>query len=110
MRSRARFPLLHSMANPSRHVQRLTSYSVGAHFIYGSWYKHSELGTRAAIFCGFGNLGNMAGGWIQAALLQSLSGRSSSLAAWRLIFIVVACTTIPFAVFGKVPSVRADQR
>lgn len=32
---------------------------VGAHFIYGSWYKQSELGTRAAIFCGFGNLGHM---------------------------------------------------
>uniref|UniRef100_L2FUF1 Pantothenate transporter n=1 Tax=Colletotrichum fructicola (strain Nara gc5) TaxID=1213859 RepID=L2FUF1_COLFN len=34
---------------------------VGAHFIYGSWYKQSELATRAAVFCAFGNLGNMAG-------------------------------------------------
>jgi len=73
---------------------------VGAHFIYGSWYRQSELGTRAAIFCGFGNLGNMAGGWIQAGLIESLSGSSSGLEPWRLIFIVVACTTIPFAIFG----------
>lgn len=73
--------------------------SVGAHFIYGSWYKKSELGTRAAIFCGFGNLGNMAGGWIQAGLLTSLHGRGS-LPAWRWMFIVVAIMTIPFAIFG----------
>jgi MFS transporter, ACS family, pantothenate transporter len=73
--------------------------SVGAHFIYGSWYKQSELATRAAIFCGFGNLGNMAGGWIQAGLLSTLS--TGPIEPWRLIFVVVACTTIPFAVFGE---------
>lgn len=73
---------------------------VGAHFVYGSWYKQSELATRAAIFCGFGNLGNMAGGWIQAGLINALKGSSTSLPAWRLIFIVVSCMTIPFAVFG----------
>ncbi|KAL1873004.1 hypothetical protein Daus18300_004145 [Diaporthe australafricana] len=72
---------------------------VGAHFIYGSWYKQSELGTRAAVFCGFGNLGNMAGGWIQAALLGSLSGKGS-LPPWRWMFIVVSVMTIPFALFG----------
>ncbi|KAH8761215.1 major facilitator superfamily transporter [Diaporthe sp. PMI_573] len=72
---------------------------VGAHFIYGSWYKQSELGTRAAVFCGFGNLGNMAGGWIQAALLGSLGGKSS-LPPWRWMFIVVSVMTIPFALFG----------
>lgn len=74
--------------------------SVGAHFIYASWYRQSELGKRAAIFCGFGNIGNMAGGWIQAGLLGSLQGRGG-LPAWRLIFIVVSCTTIPIALFGK---------
>ncbi|KAI8182493.1 hypothetical protein K4K54_012105 [Colletotrichum sp. SAR 10_86] len=71
---------------------------VGAHFIYGSWYKQSELATRAAVFCAFGNLGNMAGGWIQAGLLASLS--NGPIAPWRLIFVVVSCVTIPFAVFG----------
>ncbi|KAK7744114.1 hypothetical protein SLS53_003635 [Cytospora paraplurivora] len=71
---------------------------VGAHFIYGSWYKQSELGTRAAVFCGFGNLGNMAGGWIQAALLESVSDKGS-LPAWRWMFIVVSVMTIPFAFF-----------
>ncbi|KAK2026427.1 major facilitator superfamily transporter [Colletotrichum zoysiae] len=71
---------------------------VGAHFIYGSWYKQSELATRAAVFCAFGNLGNMAGGWIQAGLLASLS--DGPIAPWRLIFVVVSCVTIPFAVFG----------
>ncbi|KAK1710689.1 major facilitator superfamily transporter [Colletotrichum lupini] len=47
---------------------------VGAHFIYGSWYKQSELATRAAVFC---------------ALAIS--------ATWQE---VVSCITIPFAVFG----------
>ncbi|KAI5358383.1 putative major facilitator superfamily, MFS transporter superfamily [Septoria linicola] len=73
---------------------------VGAHFIYGSWYKQSELGTRAAVFCGFGNLGVMAGGWIQAGLIKVLEGREGVLEAWRLIFVVVAGMTIPFAVVG----------
>ncbi|KAK2597341.1 hypothetical protein QQS21_006037 [Conoideocrella luteorostrata] len=72
---------------------------VGAHFIYGSWYTQAELGTRAAVFCGFGNLGNMAGGWIQAGLLRSLSGHSA-LPAWRLMFVVVSVMTIPIAIFG----------
>ncbi|EXJ89291.1 hypothetical protein A1O3_02357 [Capronia epimyces CBS 606.96] len=72
---------------------------VGAHYIYASWYKQSELGKRAAIFCAFGNIGNMAGGWIQAGLLGSLSGKHG-LPAWRLIFIVVSVTTIPIALFG----------
>ncbi|OAP55733.1 hypothetical protein AYL99_09885 [Fonsecaea erecta] len=84
---------------------------VGAHFIYASWYRQSELGKRAAVFCGFGNIGNMAGGWIQAGLLGSLSGKGG-LPAWRLIFIVVAVTTIPVAIFGwffipDMPSHRA---
>jgi len=29
---------------------------VGAHFIYGSWYKKSELGVRAAVFVSFGHV------------------------------------------------------
>lgn len=78
----------------------LTAYSVGAHFVYGSWYKKSELGTRAAIFCCFGDLGNMAGGWIQAGLLTSLDGKAG-LPAWRWIYIIVSVITIPVAIFGK---------
>ncbi|KAH7142932.1 putative pantothenate transporter [Dactylonectria estremocensis] len=72
---------------------------VGGHFIYGSWYNKSELGTRAAVFCCFGHLGSMAGGWIQAGLLKSLDGRGS-LAAWRWLFIIVSIMTIPVVVFG----------
>nr|POF19911.1 pantothenate transporter liz1 [Quercus suber] len=49
----------------------------------------------------FSAVAYMAGGWIQAALLKSVSGNSSSLEAWRLIFVVVSCATIPFAVFEK---------
>jgi ACS family pantothenate transporter-like MFS transporter len=78
----------------------LTACSVGAHFIYGSWYKKSELGTRAAIFCCFGDIGDMAGGWIQAGLLRALEGKGG-LPAWRLIFIVVSVITIPVAIFGN---------
>lgn len=74
--------------------------SVGAHFIYASWYKKSELGTRAAVFVCFGHLGSMAGGWIQAGLLQSLNGKNG-LPAWRWIFIIVSVITVPVAIFGK---------
>jgi ACS family pantothenate transporter-like MFS transporter len=73
---------------------------VGAHFILGSWYKKSELGTRAAIFCNFGHVGSMAGGWIQAALLKYLDGKAG-LPAWRWIFIIVSTLTIPSAIFGE---------
>ncbi|KAH7316917.1 pantothenate transporter [Stachybotrys elegans] len=72
---------------------------VGGHFIYGSWYKRSELGTRAAVFCCFGHLGSMAGGWIQAGLLATLDGRSG-LPAWRWLFIIVSVITLPVVVFG----------
>ncbi|KAJ3494875.1 hypothetical protein NLG97_g3800 [Lecanicillium saksenae] len=74
---------------------------VGAHFIYGSWYKRSELGTRAAIFCVFGHLGSMTGAWIQAGLLKSLDGRGS-LPAWRWLFIIVSAMTLPVVIFGWV--------
>lgn len=66
----------------------------------GSWYKKNELGTRAAVFCVFGQLGTMAGGWIQAGLLESLSGKNG-LPAWKWIFIIVSVMTIPVALFGK---------
>ncbi|KAL2822269.1 major facilitator superfamily domain-containing protein [Aspergillus cavernicola] len=71
---------------------------VGALFILGSWYKRSELGTRNAVFCVFGHLGSMAGGWIQAGLLQSLGGKSG-LPAWKWIFIIVSVMTLPVALF-----------
>lgn len=74
--------------------------SVGAHFILGSWYKRSELGIRAAVFCVFGQLGTMAGGWIQAGLLAALAGKGG-LPAWKWIFIIVSVMTIPVALFGK---------
>lgn len=73
---------------------------VGAHFIYGSWYKKSELSTRAAIFCCFGHLGSMAGGWIQAGLLATANGKGG-LPAWRWIFIIVSVITVPVAIFGE---------
>jgi ACS family pantothenate transporter-like MFS transporter len=73
--------------------------SVGAQFILGSWYKKSELGTRTAVFCIFGHLGTMAGGWIQAGLLQTLAG-NGGLPAWKWIFIIVSVMTLPVAFFG----------
>ncbi|KAJ6120973.1 pantothenate transporter [Penicillium sp. IBT 18751x] len=74
---------------------------VGAQFILGSWYKRSELGIRAAVFCVFGQLGTMAGGWIQAGLLATLAGKGG-LPAWKWIFIIVSVITIPVALFGWV--------
>ncbi len=73
--------------------------SVGAQFILGSWYKKSELGIRAAVFCVFGHVGSMAGGWIQAGLLQTLAGKGG-LPAWKWIFIIVSVMTVPVALFG----------
>jgi ACS family pantothenate transporter-like MFS transporter len=83
--------------------RELVELSVGAHFIYGLWYKKSELGTRAAVFVCFGHLGSMAGGWIQAGLLESLAGKNG-LPAWQWIFIIVSVITIPTAAFGKFES------
>lgn len=42
----------------------------------------------------------MAGGWIQAGLLQTLAGRGG-LPAWKWIFIIVSVMTLPIALFGK---------
>lgn len=61
--------------------------------------KKSELGTRTAVFCIFGHLGTMAGGWIQAGLLQTLAG-NGGLPAWKWIFIIVSVMTLPVAFFG----------
>lgn len=72
---------------------------MGAQFILGSWYKKSELGIRAAVFCVFGHVGSMAGGWIQAGLLQTLANKGG-LPAWKWIFIIVSVMTVPVALFG----------
>ncbi|CAG7937727.1 unnamed protein product [Penicillium olsonii] len=71
---------------------------VGAHFILGSWYKRSELGIRAAVFCVFGHIGTMSGGWIQAGLLATMAGKGG-LPAWKWIFIIVSVMTVPVALF-----------
>jgi ACS family pantothenate transporter-like MFS transporter len=41
----------------------------------------------------------MAGGWIQAGLLQTLAGKGG-LPAWKWIFIIVSVMTVPVALFG----------
>ncbi|PYI25884.1 MFS general substrate transporter [Aspergillus indologenus CBS 114.80] len=74
---------------------------VGAQFILGSWYQKSELGMRAAVFCVFGHIGTMAGGWIQAGLLAALAGKGG-LPAWKWNFIIVSVMTVPVALFGWV--------
>lgn len=72
---------------------------VGAHFMLGSWYKKRELGKRAAVFVSLGNIGHVAGGWIQAALVSSLQG-NTSLPAWRWIFVIVFLMALPFVFIG----------
>lgn len=54
---------------------------------------------RAAVFCVFGQLGTMSGGWIQAGLLQTLAGKGG-LPAWKWIFVIVSVMTLPVAAFG----------
>ena len=107
MRSRAGSRLLHSnipvLPIPRACCETFRTNrvnSVGAQFILGSWYKKSELGIRAAVFCVFGHVGSMAGGWIQAGLLQTLAGKVG-LPAWKWIFIIVSVMTVPVALFGK---------
>jgi hypothetical protein len=60
----------------------------------------SAIAYVGAIFCSFGHIGSMAGGWIQAALLKNLDGKAG-IPAWRWIFIVVGVLTIPSAIFGE---------
>jgi ACS family pantothenate transporter-like MFS transporter len=90
--------VFHLLAIPLKVLTNVCS--VGAHFIYASWYKKSELGTRAAVFVCFGHLGSMAGGWIQAGLVKYFASQSG-LPAWRWIFIIISAFTIPTAIFGK---------
>jgi ACS family pantothenate transporter-like MFS transporter len=51
----------------------------------------------------------MAGGWIQAGLLESLAGKNG-LPAWRWLFIIVGILTIPTAIFGEIhPELTSNQ-
>ena len=89
-------------------ISILTVTSVGAQFILGSWYKKSELGIRAAVFCVLGQLGTMSGSWIQAGLLATLAGKGG-LPAWKWIFIIVSVMTVPVALFGRLRASQGDK-
>lgn len=61
-------------------------------YVLGSWYTKTELAKRVAIFHVTAPLGSAFGGYLQAAVYESLNGKHG-LAGWRWLYIIcgVSC-------------------
>lgn len=84
------------------YVISITTLIIYTNFIQilGSFYPHSLLSSRTAIFIASGAAGTMFGGYIQSGVYATLNGRYG-LAGWRWIFIVDAIiTVVPVAIIG----------
>ncbi|KAF7294861.1 Permease of the major facilitator superfamily [Mycena indigotica] len=88
---------------------------VGAHYIMGSWYKDSELGTRGAIFSSSAQIATIFSGVLQgfiqvplAVFIVSWLQRPSTknldqlhgIAGFRWLFIICGLITVPIAIYG----------
>lgn len=56
-------------------------------YVLGSWYTKTELAKRVALFHVTAPLGSAFGGYLQAAVYESLNGRHG-LAGWRWLYII----------------------
>lgn len=56
-------------------------------YVLGSWYTKTELAKRVAIFHVTAPLGSAFGGYLQAAVYESLNGKHG-LAGWRWLYII----------------------
>ena len=75
------------------------SIYAGSMYVFGSWYKPSELSKRAAIFTAVGQLGSLFAGIMMTAMNQSLHG-NSGLKGWQWVFLINGLMGIPVGVFG----------
>jgi MFS transporter, ACS family, pantothenate transporter len=111
-----------------RFLMGLTEAStfVGMHFIFGSWYKPTEIGKRAALFTTCAQIGSMLvfsrslplgctsrprsrpdantsgislSGFIQGGLYQTMNGRGG-LQGWQWLFVIDFVISMPVVIFG----------
>ncbi|KAI7774156.1 pantothenate transporter liz1 [Diaporthe eres] len=66
-------------------------------YVLGSWYTKTELAKRVALFHVTAPLGSAFGGYLQAAVYESLNGRHG-LAGWRWLYIICGCMTVPVGI------------
>ncbi|KAK7468666.1 hypothetical protein VKT23_003170 [Stygiomarasmius scandens] len=80
-------------------------------YLMGSWYNKFELAKRIAIFHLCGSLGSSFGGYLQAAVYETLDGHHG-IAGWRWLFIVCGCMTVPcgIAVLLVLPDLPSNTR
>ncbi|KIY67448.1 pantothenate transporter liz1 [Cylindrobasidium torrendii FP15055 ss-10] len=80
-------------------------------YVLGSWYNKYELAKRMAIFHLSGSLGSAFGGYLQAAIYETLDG-ARGIAGWRWLYIVCGCMTIPcgLAVLFLLPDLPSNSR
>ncbi|THV06054.1 pantothenate transporter liz1 [Dendrothele bispora CBS 962.96] len=80
-------------------------------YLMGSWYNKYELAKRIAIFHLCGSLGSSFGGYLQAAVYETLDGHHG-IAGWRWLFIVCGCMTVPcgLAVLLVLPDLPSNTR
>lgn len=70
-----------------------------AHYLFGSWFKHSELSTICIFYYSGQFVGTTSSGLFQAAIFRNLNGLHG-LAGWRWMFIVDGCISFPLALIG----------
>ncbi|KAF8922244.1 major facilitator superfamily domain-containing protein [Mucidula mucida] len=80
-------------------------------YLMGSWYNKYEMAKRIAIFHLCGSLGSSFGGYLQAAVYETLDG-TRGIAGWRWLYIVCGCMTIPcgLAVLLILPDLPSNTR
>ncbi|ODQ68690.1 MFS general substrate transporter [Nadsonia fulvescens var. elongata DSM 6958] len=69
------------------------------HYLFGSWYKPSEINRRGGIYYFGQMLGVITAGLLQSAAHRNLDG-VNGLEGWRWMFIIDAVITLPVAVIG----------
>ncbi|AQZ11966.1 hypothetical protein BZL39_D00180 [Zygosaccharomyces parabailii] len=68
-------------------------------FILGSWYKHTEISLRSAMYFVASQVGSMATGYIQAAAYKHLEG-VAWLKGWQWLYVLAFIITVPISLYG----------
>ncbi len=76
-----------------------TAFYPGMNYLFGSWYKPSEIGRRGGLHYTGLMLGTITAGLLASATARTLNG-VHGLSGWRWMYIVDACITIPVGIFG----------
>ncbi|KAJ5261214.1 hypothetical protein N7478_011809 [Penicillium angulare] len=68
----------------------------GALFLFSSWYTKKELAARISILYVAAQISGAFGGLLGSAIMSGMDGKAE-LSAWRWLFIIEGCATIPVA-------------